>query len=224
MKGMFCISPAFKIGPEYFKTRYPRNHVTSEEKPNLTQVKECMDAYTADPDKLRDKFWKYIEQTLTGIYGLRNGGRRKYMNEHGCYIFTWGTTPFYIGKTVRANGFFGECFEKKHKLSMLKKYISSKKAKNSSLNLYLIFWNGKQNAVLDDIVDHMETYLITKAIDEGFYFDLMNDKKTSHKWEIAGFRDSPENGNALPSRGPKKDCASGLKKVFDRHPLSKNGK
>lgn len=200
MKGIFRISPPIKIGPDYFT----HGRKKEGQKSKLTGIKACMDAGTADSKQLRSKFWENVEKTLTDVYGQRKQNRRKYQNEHGCYIFTWGTTPFYIGQTTCKNGFYGECFEKKHKLTMLRKYISPKKVVSTSLYLYLVFWDGKQNAQLGEIVDHMETYLITKAIDEGFYFELMNDKKTSHKWVISGFREDPEIGCTLPTRGQKK--------------------
>lgn len=108
-KGIFRISPPIKIGPDYFT----HGRKKEGQKPRLTGIKACMDAGTADSEQLRSKFWENVEKTLTDVYGQRKENRRKYQNEHGCYIFTWGTTPFYIGKTTCRNGFYGECFEKK---------------------------------------------------------------------------------------------------------------
>lgn len=50
-----------------------------------------MDAQTADPDNIRRKFWNHVENEISKVDGQRNILRRKYQNEHGCYIFTWGT-------------------------------------------------------------------------------------------------------------------------------------
>ena len=217
--GEFRISPALKIGQECFNTRKIRNCKGRVcEGYYLVSLKDCMMLSKKDDEGIREKFWNYVEQSISEVYGDRSKSRRPYKKEHGCYIFTWGTTPIYIGQTSAVNGFMGECFadHKKKKIKSFlsdKNFISSKKTKNSFLNLYLIFWDGKQNANLKDIVVHMETTLIMKAIEAGFYGNLYNERKTSYKWVIEGYNDECKRRTLS-----KSNCIEMFKNIFNKHP------
>ena len=107
--GLFRISPALKIGQEYFDTRKIRNCKDKKcEGYYLIGLKKCMMYSKKDVEGLREKFWDYVEQSISNVYGRRSKSRRPYKKEHGCYIFTWGTTPIYIGQTSAENGFMGD--------------------------------------------------------------------------------------------------------------------
>ena len=218
--GKFKISPALKINCEYFKSRQRRKCPNES---YLYCLKECMQWNKNDKEGLRDKFWNYVEEAISNVYGKRSGSKRPYMYEHGCYIFTWGTTPIYIGQTTANKGFYEECFAD-HKYKKLKNFLSdrnnflsSKKTKKSYLNLFLVFWDGRQDAILKDSVDHMETTLIMKAIEAGFYDDLLNEKKTSYKWIIEGYNDDVRTKRSSAKSG----CIKAFKNVFEKHPRKK---
>lgn len=230
----FRISPPLNISTDYFKYRKEKN------KDNcyyITGLNEALDPNKTSDKELRDAFWDYVDRELTRAYGERGTNRRKYRNEQGCYIFTWGTTPIYIGMAGGKNGFSQECFAK-HKRDLLRFFFSdknwNKKTYKNHLHLYLIFWNGRPNKILNgrkmvkgkavydkkgSLIYTMETYLIIRAIQEGFLDNLLNTDKTNFAWCIKGFFGSIE-GAKKSSKWPdhQEECLKNLKKVFAKQP------
>ncbi|MCQ2053931.1 MAG: hypothetical protein MJY82_01405 [Fibrobacter sp.] len=233
VESFFRISPPLNISTEYFKYRKEKN----KDNWYITELNDVLDPNKTSDIELREAFWTRVDDKLSKAYGERSANRRKYRNEQGCYIFTWGTTPIYIGMAGGRRGFFQECFAK-HKRDLLKDFFCDKnwdkKTYKNHLHLYLIFWNGKTNKILNgrkmvdgkevydkkgSLIYTMETYLIIRAIQEGFLDNLLNTDKTNFAWCIKGFFGSIE-GAKKSSKWPEhqEQCLKNLKKVFAKQP------
>ena len=215
-ENFFRISPKISFNQNCFRTR--KGYGKKDKSYYLVGLKPFMAYGVKDTDGIRTRFWKNVDRICSECYGERGGDRRKYRNEHGCYIFTWGNTPIYIGLAKGAKGFLQECFAK-HKREKIKEFFSSKnilaKKKQNYLHLYLIFWNGTKAKDLTQIVDSIETYLITTAIQAGHYDDLLNTNKKKFQWGIGGFYGNEDHLKCVKGYNKKeKECLDNLKKVF----------
>lgn len=99
----------------------------------------------------------------------------------GCYVFvnsvTIGSKPIYVGKTN--NNFKNEIFGS-HKRVLLNKFLNTASKKG----LHVFFITSKSKANLECVIDEIESYLIIQA--KRANEDLLNEKKTTPKWSIAG--------------------------------------
>ena len=216
VESLFRISPKIDFQPECFTTR----KINGKDGWYITGINPSLAYGVADNKGIRKKFWNIVEEKCSNYYGERGGCRRKYRYEHGCYIYTWGNTPIYIGLAKGKKGFYQECFAK-HKRDRLIKFFryrnQSTKTKQNYLHLYLIFWNGQQNAYLEKKVYAMESYLISTAIQAGYYDDLLNVDKTNFKWGIAGFYGAPECLASVDGRNKKQsNCVNKLIKILKK--------
>ena len=113
-------------------------------------------------------------------------------SKKGCYIYTWGTKPIYIGKTCGKKGFSQECFHEE-KLKKITDFIkgancASYKQRKQYLHIYFVYLEKKKECKsLGEYIDEMETRLILKCVDEFGKNQLINSKKIYYKWSIKGF-------------------------------------
>ena len=102
-------------------------------------------------------------------------------DEKGCYVFVnsvaGGSTPIYVGKTNVS--FKNEIFAP-HKRVLLNQFINT----TSKKGLRVFFITPQSNAEMKKIIDGIESYLIIQA--KRANEDLLNEKKTTPKWSIAG--------------------------------------
>lgn len=185
----FCVSESF---PVQLERNSPKKRAKSNKK-TKTQYYRSVKNWTKDD-------WK-----LTG--GIEN--------KKGCYIYFWHEKPIYVGMTVSEKGFQNECFHshktgnrEKDGKGILTDFLQKEKIRRcrtkknamckSPLTLLFIYWNGRPDANIEDVVNDMESYLITKALEKNP--KLLNSKKTTKWWSIPGFDGEPEgdeNGRKL---------------------------
>lgn len=207
----FRISPRLDFNKNCFKTRKQKE----KDARYIVGLKPEMNK----KGKLRDVFWAEVERKCADVYGSRSANRRAYRKEHGCYVFTWGLTPIYIGLAKGKNGFYQECFAK-HKLEKMAEYFkdrnvgTQKKATQNYLHLYLIFWNGMQRKNLKSIVDEMETFLIIQTAKAGKIDNLYNISKTNFKWGIGGYHGSEVHKDKSGWTKKQKNCLAGFEDIF----------
>ncbi len=123
-------------------------------------------------------------------------------NKKGCYIYFWHDMPIYVGMTVSEKGFQNECFHPhktgdKNGKGVLVDFLRNKKVKRcktkknatceSPLTILFIYWDGRPDAFLEDVVYDMESYLIAKALEKNP--NLLNSQKTVKWWSIPGFEE-----------------------------------
>ena len=99
----------------------------------------------------------------------------------GCYIYTnSNNSPIYVGKTD--NSFGQECF-KEHKQYLLNEYLKQKKLCKCCLNIYFLYFTGKNETDAYWEIDSLETFLIKKA-HKANKKGLLNTKKKKMQYEI----------------------------------------
>lgn len=148
--------------------------------------------------KVKTKFYKSVVKWDKKAWEKTKGLAGK----KGCYIYFWHNTPIYVGMTIAGKGYQNECFHP-HKTGyttkdgegVLTNFLKKKKVQklktkknsfcNSPLSLLFIYWDGSKNAIIDEIIKEMESYLIIKALEKNQ--NLLNYNKTTKKWSIPGF-------------------------------------
>ena len=116
------------------------------------------------------------------------------LKEIGCYVFSIGTRPWYVGKTTnRKKGISGRVFDNDKILGCLSQEINKKQG---VLRIWTITQDGGTRPPVN-MIDEIETTLIQLALRRNS--DLLNKQKTKGKnWTIKGV--TADRGRGRPPR------------------------